>query len=180
VRKSIIIIIAFALAVSSGAWAQGLGKGSYRHFGGRTGAGKKQAMQHRPYLGNSWDDILENRKELNLTDEQRDKIRQLSFEFKKAQVDRRANVERARLELNQLRTDESASNEAVMVAIDNLAQARAEIEKARYSFRKDIQAVLTKEQLDKMKEFRKKRPGEWGFFGPRFNRRFGLNSRSDI
>jgi hypothetical protein len=51
VRKSIIIIIAFALAVSSGAWAQGLGKGSYRHFGGRTGAGKKNRQCN---IGHTW------------------------------------------------------------------------------------------------------------------------------
>lgn len=179
-KKSIILITIIGLLAATGVFAQNAEKNSYRNFGRHHGSAKKQIMNKNSNLGNSWNDILEKRKDLNLTDQQRDKIKELGFEFKTARVDLRANVEKARIQLNRLKLDESAAEEKVMEAIDNLAKSRAALDKARYSFRKDVRSVLSEEQLQKLKELRQTNRGNMGHFGPRFERRLDRDFRIDI
>lgn len=177
-KKTILIITIIGLFLAGSIMAQ-QGKRSFKSFGRHHGMSKNQ-MHKQPYLGNSWDDILDNRKKLNLSDEQVEKIKNMKFEFSTGQVDRRADIAKAKIELRRLKADENASRESVMEAIDNLAIAKAELEKARYSYRMDYRSILTDEQFEKMKEFRKVRRNDNGLLGPKFKNRFERRGRSDI
>jgi Spy/CpxP family protein refolding chaperone len=137
---------------------------------------KKTPRADNPFRYFSLDDVSKARQELNLSDEQVAKLKQMHHEFRLAQVDRKAEIEKAQIHLNRLRMDRTVSENEVMDAIDDLAQSRAEQSKAQYRFRIQMRAALTPEQLEKwdglMKEhrqemrhdFRKRWPGGLGLF----------------
>lgn len=127
---------------------------NFRPGRGHQGSTKMhKKMQHEnPFRFFSWDDIKENREKLNLSDEQSAELRQLHHEFRLAQVDRRAAIEKAQIRLNALKMDRSADENEVMTAIDNLAMAKAEQEKAGYRFHMQLRSVLRDDQLEKWHE----------------------------
>ncbi len=154
-RKSITVIILIGLFIACGVLAQSGYNRTYRGFGQRSKIERKHVSTKAPFLHNSWNDVLEKRKELNLSDEQIDKIKQMTFEFRTAQVDRRAAVEKMRIELGRLELGKTAVEESVVQAIDNLALAKAEMHKARYRFRIQMRAIFTDKQLEQLKEIRR-------------------------
>lgn len=95
--------------------------------------------------------------ELELTDEQRDRIADMMTEFRMEQIDRRADLQKARLQLRVLKMDDDASEGDVLQQIDKVSQLEATMEKARYQHHEAVMNVLTAEQQDKMDELRKTR-----------------------
>ncbi len=98
--------------------------------------------------------------ELALTAEQKSELKNLRYEFKKSQIDQQADVQKANLELRYLKRDEAVSKEAVLGAIDDLARAKAELEKLKYLHRQSIRSVFTEKQLIELKELKSKRNQE--------------------
>lgn len=97
--------------------------------------------------------------ELELTEEQRDKIRSMSVAFRTEKIDREAELKKARLRMMDLRMDEDASEAEVNEVIDDLARLRADMEKMQFQHRRAIQSILTDKQKDKLKELRMDRRG---------------------
>lgn len=107
---------------------------------GRRGGG----LQHLLAMGD----------EIGLTDQQRDQLKQLQLDHKIETIDRRAELKKAQVRLRALMREENADGGEVERAIDEVAGLRADLQKARYAHRKQIHAVLTEEQIDKIKELR--------------------------
>lgn len=71
-------------------------------------------------------------------------------------IDRRAEMEKARLDLDNLMRDEARQGE-VDAAIDRLARVRADMEKSRYAHRQQCLTILTEEQQAKLEQLRAER-----------------------
>ena len=179
-KKSLVVITLIGLFIASGILAQSGANRSYRGFGQKNKIERKHPGAKAPFMHKSWDDVLEKRKQLNLSDEQIEKIKQMTYEFRTAQVDRRATIEKARIELGHLKSNKSAAEESVMKAIDNLAQAQAEMHKARYHFRSEMLLVFTEKQLEQLKELRREHRSKMRDLRPNFERELEFENDSDI
>lgn len=103
--------------------------------------------------------------ELELTEDQIAKIEKMQTDFRLQMVDARAELQKARIEMQSLKRDD-ASESTVFAAIDQLSGKQAEIKKMAYSHRLQVQATLTAEQLDELKDLRLERGkrggrGQW-------------------
>ena len=146
-KVTLLLLLAFVFVAGS-VLAQNSG------FGLGHGGMKGPMMHNKMHQGNpfghpSFKDITRAREELNLSDDQVGKLKKLGHEFRLAQVDRRASIEKAQIELNSLKMDRSTSEKSVMAAIDKVAMAKAEMEKAQYRFHNQMRAVLSDDQLEK-------------------------------
>ncbi len=92
---------------------------------------------------------------IDLTDAQRDQLKTMQTEFQLEQIDRKAEMQKANLKLRTLKRDPDAAEGDVMRAIDATSGLKADMQKIQYKHRKQIQAVLTDEQIGKLKELRK-------------------------
>ena len=103
--------------------------------------------------------------ELGLTEQQRDQIKKLQTEFKLQMIDKNAVVEKAEVQLRSTMMDQNASEVEVGRLIDDVARARADVQKFRFSHHKQVLAVLTPDQAKKLQELRKehmeKRGSNW-------------------
>ena len=99
---------------------------------------------------------------IGLTDQQRDQFKQMKFDFQMQQIDRRAELKKAQLQLRTLMHDTDAVERDVMRMIDDVSQLKAEMQKMRYSHRQQIHGILTDEQVAKLKELRQDRMSNRG------------------
>ncbi|MDD5426537.1 MAG: Spy/CpxP family protein refolding chaperone [candidate division Zixibacteria bacterium] len=141
--------------------AMGLGQ---RPFGGNSGTGMnfgRMGMKGGadiPGVGM----LLAMKDELAMTPEQIDKIKKLSSDFALERVDRRADLEKARIKLRNLMNEGKSSEASVNAAIDEIARLKADMQKMQYAHHKQMQSVLTDEQLKKLDEIRSKRCMNFG------------------
>jgi Spy/CpxP family protein refolding chaperone len=123
-----------------------------RGHGGRHGGGPRDGFDgigiHR---------LLWQADEIGLTEQQQDQLEKLALDFRTAQIDRRAAMEKARLQLHTLMADDNASETEVNRKIDELSALRAEMQKARFAHRRQVHDLLTEEQIEKIKELRRDR-----------------------
>ena len=141
--------------------------------GGGPGAGPGFG-EHRPPMekafgaqgghGRWWNNpkIVER---LKLTDAQRKSFDEILLAHREKLVDLRGSLEKAELELEPLMGDDQPNETRIVVQIDKVAQARAELEKANARFLLAIRSQLTPEQWKKVQEFRANRGLErsgWG------------------
>lgn len=101
---------------------------------------------------------------LELTDDQKTKIKKLALDHKLAAVDQRAAVKKADITLKALMHDEDADQGKVFAATDKLYALKAEVKKAAWSHHQKVKGLLTDEQRDKLKES-KHGGGNMMFFG---------------
>ena len=94
--------------------------------------------------------------EINLTDEQEQRLEKMMDEFQVQRIDKQAEVKKARLGLQAMMRDE-ASESDVMQGIDNVSRLQADMHKMQYQHHQQVKSVLTQEQIDKLKELRKER-----------------------
>ncbi|MDF1543544.1 MAG: hypothetical protein P1R58_00415 [bacterium] len=104
--------------------------------------------------------IMAMAEELELSDQQIDKMKQSMEEFQMERIDREAELKKARLQLRMLMNDPDASEVTVMKTIENVSGLRGEMQKMQYQHRKSIESILTAEQLDKLKERKPNPPGD--------------------
>jgi len=119
-------------------------------------------------------------REAGLTDAQASQLRKLMQDERKLAIRRRADLQVARLELDELLDAASVDEKAVGARVKALADLQAAALKARVDHRLAVRKVVTAEQLEKMKmlhrgprpragrEWRRPGPGPQG--GPGFGR----------
>jgi Spy/CpxP family protein refolding chaperone len=91
--------------------------------------------------------------ELELTDNQRDRIRDLRTAHQKDMVKRRADLRIARIELREL-IDSDADRAQIDAKIEQIGQLRTEMQKAQVGHRLEVKELLTPEQLEKLEDLR--------------------------
>ena len=159
-RNLVIVLISVCFAVClypSLAEARHRGPGLSKQIGHLKKFHQKQQFRKE----HSFKQLLKSLKgELALTAEQKSELKSLRYEFKKSQIGQQADVKKAKLELRYLKRDEAVSKEAVLGAIDDLAQAKAELEKLKYLHRQSIRSVFTEKQIIELKELKSKRNHE--------------------
>jgi len=94
------------------------------------------------------------REKLGVTDEQAAKIRQQTFDFQKAEVRDRAEVQVRRLELNQLLTAATPDRVAIDQKLEQISAAQLAQKKLEVNYRLDMRAALTSEQRQKLQNLR--------------------------
>jgi Spy/CpxP family protein refolding chaperone len=101
-------------------------------------------------------------KELNLSDEQRQKIREIVRESRNQLIDKRAAAEKAEAELEDLFSEPVIDQARAQQAIDRLVAARSELTRAFTELSLKVRMVLTPEQWKDLQQ----RRSRWRPFGP--------------
>lgn len=94
---------------------------------------------------------------LKLSDEQRKTMDQILLDHRKDLIDKRAAVEKAELDLEPLVSADQPNETQIISQIDEVAQARAELEKANARFLLAIRGKLTADQWKGLKAWRSER-----------------------
>lgn len=164
------LIVAVALLIPIAAWAQAQSQGDpAAPQGTRDGVreemrrgmhGMRDGMRggmrgmrdgmRRGMRGMRHGGLMARWAELDLSDEQREKIRDLHDAQARKRVQRRADMQLARLDLAKLMREERPNQAAVSMAIDKIARAHADGLKARFETHMQARAVLTPEQRQKL------------------------------
>lgn len=108
--------------------------------------------------------LLKAADEIGLDDGQKAKISQMAEQFGLERIDKTATLEKAELELRHMRMNDAADNE-ILSQMDKVGKLKTEMQKMKFSHRQAIRGVLTEQQIDKLKEFRRERHEERGQFG---------------
>jgi len=93
-------------------------------------------------------------KALELTQDQQQAMDAARYEAEKARIETKARMAVARLELKRLLAADRYDEAAVNKQVDELAQLRAALQKARLARRQAFLGALTAEQQAKLKELR--------------------------
>jgi periplasmic protein CpxP/Spy len=96
---------------------------------------------------------------LGLTDDQRKAMDDIFLQHRETLIDLRASLEKAELALEPLMKADQPDEGKITAQIDQIAQARAELEKANARFLLAIRAKLTPEQWKQVQEFRASHQG---------------------
>ncbi len=157
-KKFTIITVIAALTFAVTAFAgPGMGWRGDCSFDGPRHSGQRGACMRGP----SGQDgpgprlILRLADDLELTDDQVSRLEALQTQFSKDMVDRRADVQKAQIELRSLRRDKATESD-VNAAIDKMTRLQAENMKTRYRHRQQVESLLTEQQLDKLEEIGRK------------------------
>jgi Spy/CpxP family protein refolding chaperone len=108
---------------------------------------------------------------LNLSDEQKTQIHQIMLDTRKKNIDTKAKLELARLELHELMRADAPDQKKIDVKITEVSKLRETMMRARIESHLAMQKLLTPEQRKKMQELRpferlrhgRGQFGGWGF-----------------
>jgi Spy/CpxP family protein refolding chaperone len=92
--------------------------------------------------------------ELNLSDTQVKKLRNIGADRRRAMVKARADMELARMDLAELMRDDTAGTEAVERQIDTIARMQAGTWKSMAASRREALQVLTAKQREQLRNLR--------------------------
>lgn len=122
--------------------------------------------EHRPPMertlgplghhGNWWNNPATVEK-LKLTDVQRKAMDDILFQHRETLVDLRGNLEKAEMAMEPLMRAEQPNEAKILMQIDKVAQARAELEKANARFLLALRGKLTPEQWKQLQADRANR-----------------------
>lgn len=84
--------------------------------------------------------------ELKLTDEQKSKLQNLFFDFRKTQADIAGKLNKARIELQELLSAEKIDKSAIDKKVNEISDYTKELSKNRVNHWLNVQQVLTPEQ----------------------------------
>jgi Spy/CpxP family protein refolding chaperone len=91
---------------------------------------------------------------LDLTDAQKAQFEKLRTDFQLAQVDRRAELQKAEIKLRSLMRDDKTAEAEVLRGIDEVAKLKTDMAKARFTHMRQMRGVLTDKQLETLKTLR--------------------------
>ena len=91
---------------------------------------------------------------LGLTPEQKEKIRSIAFEGKKEQIRLHSDLKIAELELREFMQQEKLDKAKIVRKIDEIGALRTKLEKAKIERKMALRDVLTKEQVQALRERR--------------------------
>lgn len=94
--------------------------------------------------------------EIKLTDDQKSKLEQMALTHHEMMIDKKAELEKAELQLRHMRRNDAPESE-VLALMDQVGRLRTGMQKARYQHRKEVEGVLTTDQLDKLENLRRDR-----------------------
>ena len=159
--KRVLTITAIALltfAFSANA-QQGCGMGKGPGHGPGHGDGPGMMGMHEGRMGGGMGPgmLLMHAEELELTETQISDLEKMQVNFQTDAIDRRAELQKAKVKLRSLMRSDDASETAVNTAIDEVASLEADMKKMKYGHMQAVKEVLTEEQIDKIKELRKNR-----------------------
>lgn len=115
--------------------------------------------------GGKWWDNPEMVKELGLTADQQKKMDDIFQQSRLKLIDLHATLEKEEVMMDGLMQASQLDDSKILPAIDRIAQARAELEKANARFLLGIRHALTPEQFKKL-EASHQRPSMRGGRGP--------------
>jgi Spy/CpxP family protein refolding chaperone len=95
---------------------------------------------------------------IGLDEGQKEKISSLMQKNGLERIEKRAALDKARLNLRYLRMNNAPEND-VLKAMDEVGRLETEMSKMRYRHRQDIRSILSQDQLDKLNELRQQRQG---------------------
>lgn len=125
---------------------------------GMKGCGMHQGMKgDRMHRGMGIQMLLRNADEINLSDEQVKKLKDMMIDHKLEMVDQKALLEKAQIKLKSQMHDDNSNESAVFEGIDKVAKLKAELHKKKYKHMKMVQNSLSDEQKDKLKSLRKEK-----------------------
>jgi Spy/CpxP family protein refolding chaperone len=113
--------------------------------------------------------LLENdrvKAALGLTEQQVDRLRQITVEAEKSAVKTRADLAVRRIELRELLRADKPDREAIMKKVQEISDLRGQVMKQHVESILAVKTVLTPEQQQKLRAFRA-RGGRAGGWGPR-------------
>jgi len=87
--------------------------------------------------------------ELGLTDEQIEEIRDIQYNFKKAEIGLKADIKTLRLELHHLMMQEEPNEREIARVVERMADAEKKLLKHRVDKKLAMKKVLTAEQFEK-------------------------------
>ncbi|MFN3134098.1 MAG: Spy/CpxP family protein refolding chaperone [Candidatus Kryptonium sp.] len=90
--------------------------------------------------------------ELKLTDEQKSKLQNLFFEFRKTQADIAGKLNKAKIELQELLSVEKIDKSAIDKKLSEISRYRDELSKNKVNHWLNVQQVLTPEQRKILRE----------------------------
>lgn len=102
------------------------------------------------------------RERIGMTPEQAQKIRTETFDFRKAKIRNRADLEVKHLELRQMLSADTPDRSAINSKLEEISAARLTQAKAAVNFHLDMRAALTPDQKLKLQQMRQE------FFRHRF------------
>jgi Spy/CpxP family protein refolding chaperone len=101
--------------------------------------------------------ILGMREELELTDEQVERLRSLKSDTERQMIQARADLEIAQIELHDLFSQETVDVSGVDAKIDQIGRLQTAMHKAHVHATLDAEAVLTPEQREKHRQHMRSR-----------------------
>jgi Spy/CpxP family protein refolding chaperone len=113
--------------------------------------------------------LLENdrmKAALGLTEQQVDRLRQITVEAEKSAVKTRADLAVRRIELRELLRADKSDREAIMKKVQEISDLRGQVMKQHVESILAVKTVLMPEQQQKLRAFRP-RGGRAGGWGPR-------------
>lgn len=83
---------------------------------------------------------------LNLTDQQKDKMRELRISHKKQMIDLKADLEKSKLALQELSNNDNFTRAEVLAAVEKINHSKNQIASAAVNNKMDMYEILTPEQ----------------------------------
>lgn len=117
-------------------------------------------------------DMMRMADKLKLTEQQLDQIQKVKFQFEKAMIQKRADLQMARVELKEIMVQSKIDDKAALSKQDKLSGIKGEIAHARLQHKLDVAKILTDEQRANFMKTRHEMgsrgngPGRKGCCGP--------------
>jgi Spy/CpxP family protein refolding chaperone len=149
-KRLLVVSLVLVFVLSSAAFAQP-GQG-HKNCCDKSQHGMKAEGHHK---GFGIKRLLRVADEINLSEDQKDKLKSMAKEFQLQKVDLEADIKKARILLRDLMHDDNASEQDVFRAIDKATALKANMKKMKYRHMKSAKNILSDEQKDKLKSLRK-------------------------
>ncbi|MBU0985217.1 MAG: Spy/CpxP family protein refolding chaperone [candidate division Zixibacteria bacterium] len=165
-KKTIVLLMVLALAAPASLLAQGYqgkgdcdgtfrGPGPGHGQGMNCGHGMRGGMGERGGMGGGLA-LMRFADDLELTDTQIETLEKLRLDFQNANIDRKAEMQKAALKLRTLKKGDASESE-VLSQIDVVTRLKGNMAKEMYRHHEAMKSVLTPEQTEKLDTLRKER-----------------------
>lgn len=107
--------------------------------------------------------LIRNAEKIGLTADQKAKIEDMSTRFQTERIDKKAELEKARVQLRALMAKDKPVQADVLAGIDKVTKLQGDLKKMQYTHHVSVRDLLTTEQQEKIKSLRTERwEKRWG------------------
>ncbi|MCP4566349.1 MAG: periplasmic heavy metal sensor [FCB group bacterium] len=110
-------------------------------------------------------DLRNCRKELDLSDDQMEKMETIRFEHQNQMIDIRADLKKAQLAKRHEMHSDNPDKNKILLIVKEVSDIKAKMAEMLVNHRFDMRDLLTQEQIDKLKECRMECRKDGGRFG---------------